>query len=164
MYFWRIYVKSLVFNIKITFYTVIFLDLLFNCITLWIMHIVFCVTIFLTFYSDYHHIHSPTLLIVIWVVPRFLLLWIVLGTFFYISLLNMCKNVLSIHIGDNGHTVSKVITPLYTRPPETRPSSTLGISCLSFLSPFFLTLFTPCQFHRFKIALQCGLDLHFSHH
>lgn len=75
-----------------------------------------------------------------------------------------CARMSSIHIGDNGHTVSKVITPLYTRPPETRPSFTLGISCLSFLSPFFLTLFTPCQFHRFKIALQCGLDLHFSHH
>lgn len=133
---------------------------------LWLMHIVFCVTVFLTFHSKYYHIYSPTFLsIVIWLVPGFLLLWIVLWTFFCMSLLNMCKNVLSIYVGGE----MAILFPKWLRhlilPPETRdtvssrPSSTLD-NQLTFLSLSLLPSFILCQSHRFKTAPQSGLDLH----
>ena len=133
------------------------------------IHTVFCVTIFLTLLCDYYHIYSPTFLFGIWVVPTFLLLWIVLWTFFCVSLLNTCKNVFGIYLGgDIAKLFSKVITPIYM---STR---NLGYPViyiffypryqLTFLSLFLPSfyLFIHWQSHRFKIVSHCGLDLHCS--
>lgn len=129
---------------------------------------------FLTFHCDYYHIiHPLSCLIGTWFVPRFLLLWVVLWTFFYMSLLNMHKNVLSIYVGgDNAKLFSKVITLIYT---PTRNVGYLGTYVFFYpryqltffpLSPFLpsFLLFIHCHFHRFKTVSHSSLDSHFSDH